>query len=243
MQISVLTLFPEYFQSILTSSILARGIGNGLLSVDLIALREFGEGKYRAVDDKGYGGGPGMVMMPTVVEAALEKLLGSREALEELERDVRDQREATTHVIYLSPQGKLFNAQMAKRLARMSNLVLLCGHYEGVDERIIEAFVHEEISIGDYVLTGGEPAAAVLIDAVARFIPGVVKEEASVKGDTFEDAPDMQPGGLKYPVYTRPADWRGRKVPQILLSGNHAEIDRWRKEESIKRTQARRPDL
>ena len=251
MRFSILTLFPEYFQSPLESSILGRAHTSGLLTTDLLNLRDFGEGKYRAVDDKCYGGGPGMVMMPTVLEKSLSQLLGGTQRLEQLEADVAAfkvdrAREAGTlpHLIFLSPQGRKLDAATARRLSRYQYLILLCGHYEGIDERAIDTFVHEEISIGDFVLTGGEPAAAVLIDAIARFVPGVVGEIASVQSDTFEaDAPDMVPGGLKYPMFTRPAEWRGRAVPDVLLSGNHAEIAKWRRVQSEARTALRRPDL
>lgn len=222
-----------------------------MLSVDYVNLREFGEGNYKAVDDKPYGGGVGMVLMPTVLEKAFTQMVGSEDRLAQLEADVRafrtdPDREAGTlpHVVYLSPQGRRLNAKEARRLSHYGHVVLLCGHYEGVDERAIDTFVHEEISIGDFVLTGGEPAALVLMDAVSRFIPGVVGEMTSVISDTFEaSAPDMMAGGLKYPVFTRPAEWRGRPVPDVLLSGHHGEIAKWRRAQSEARTLARRPDL
>jgi tRNA (guanine37-N1)-methyltransferase len=223
---SILTLFPDYFDSILRTSILARAQQNGQIKVDFIPLREFGEGKYRAVDDRPYGGGAGMVMMPTVVEKAMAKL-----------------QEDQPYVIYLSPQGAKLDAKTARRLATLPHVALLCGHYEGIDERAIETFVDEEISIGDFILTGGEPAAAVLIDAISRFVPGVVGENASVEGDTFEASSEMVSGGLKYPVFTRPSVWREKPVPEVLLSGNHGAIAKWRREQSQERTAARRPDL
>lgn len=251
MRISILTLFPEFFSSPLTSSLLGRAQLAHCLAVDYVNLRDFGEGSYRAVDDKPYGGGVGMVLMPSVVERALIHLLGSPERLDQLEKDVavyrsNPGREAGTlpHVIYLSPQGRVLSAASGRRLSHYQHLVLLCGHYEGVDDRAIQAFVHEELSIGDYILTGGEPAALVLLDVVARFLSGVVGERTSVEHDTFEvDAPDMVPGGLKYPVFTRPPAWRGRTIPEILTSGHHAEIAKWRKAQSEARTRDRRPDL
>lgn len=184
-------------------------------------------------------------MMPTVLESALAKTVPS---IDELQGDVAAFRQAQKtseipHVVYLSPQGKRLTAASARQLSQYPHLVLVCGHYEGVDERAVEVLVHEEISIGDYILTGGEPAALVLLDAVARFIPGVVGESASVEGDTFESPTEMVPGGLKYPVYTRPPVWRGRPVPEVLLSGHHGEIAKWRKAQSQVRTEARRPDL
>lgn len=192
-----------------------------------------------------------MLLMPTVLERALSHLLSGPERLDQLEADVAafksdPSREAGTipHVVYLSPQGRRLDAAAARRLSRYQYLILLCGHYEGVDERAVDSFVHEEVSLGDYILTGGEPAAVVLVDAIARFVPGVVGEMSSVQSDTFEaDAPDMVSGGLKFPMYTRPAEWRGRAVPDVLLSGNHAEIAKWRKGQSEARTAVRRPDL
>ncbi|MBI2606350.1 MAG: tRNA (guanosine(37)-N1)-methyltransferase TrmD [Deltaproteobacteria bacterium] len=243
MRFSILTLFPEYFESPLKCSLLGRAREAGLLEFDLLALREFGEGKYRAVDDRPFGGGAGMVMMPQVLEKAFEELAKRTAAAA-----------PKPHVIYLSPQGNTLTAARARELAHKPHLALLCGHYEGIDERAIEEFVDEEISIGDYVLSGGEPAAMVLLDAVSRFVPAVVGEGSSVAGDTFERQapgapevkaalPEMVPGGLKAPVYTRPRSWRGREVPAVLLSGNHAEIARWRYAQSLERTRARRPDL
>ncbi|MBI3543817.1 MAG: tRNA (guanosine(37)-N1)-methyltransferase TrmD [Deltaproteobacteria bacterium] len=251
MRVSILTLFPEFFESPLACSILGRAQTAGHLSVDTLNLRDFGDGKYRAVDDKPYGGGVGMVMMPQVLEHALGNLLGGLERVDQLETDVRafrnnPEREAGTlpHVVYLSPQGRTLSSATARRLSKYQYLVLLCGHYEGIDERATSSLVHEEISIGDYVLTGGEPAGLVVIDAIARFIPGVVGEMASVESDTFEvNAPDMVPGGLKYPMFTRPAEWRGQSVPEVLLSGNHGEIAKWRRAASEARTRDRRPDL
>ncbi|MEW6057015.1 MAG: tRNA (guanosine(37)-N1)-methyltransferase TrmD [Bdellovibrionota bacterium] len=256
MKFSILTLFPEYFQSVLTCSLLGRASKAGLLHVDLVDLRQFGEGRYRAVDDKPYGGGVGMVMMPEVIEKAFLHLLKEPSAVSLLEQEVQHYRtnpsrelsrsaelKSLPHVVYLSPQGQKLTASHAKMISTLEHVVLVCGHYEGLDERILESFVHEEISIGDYVLTGGEPAAAVVLDAVSRFIPGVVGEQASVEGDTFGASAEMVTGGLKSPMYTRPAEWRGKKVPDVLLSGNHREIALWRLAQSQSRTQLRRPDL
>lgn len=252
MRVSVFTLFPEYFQSALSASLIGRATQSGLLQFDFVNLREFGEGKYKAVDDKPYGGGVGMVMMPTILEAAFAKLLGSAEQVTELEQDVAGFRSSPESknpklplVVFLSPQGQRLTSKWARELAGCEHLVLICGHYEGIDERAVQAFVHQEISIGDYILTGGEPAALVLIDAVARFVPGVVGDQASVENDTFEGAAglEMVPGGLKYPVFTRPAVWRGHGVPDVLVSGNHGEIAKWRRAQSQERTKERRPDL
>lgn len=241
MRFSILTLFPEYFQSPLTSSLFGRACSSGLLNVDFVNLREFGDGRYRAVDDKPYGGGAGMVLMPQVLERALVKLLGDGAMVDSLESSVADYRKKACspgqpHVVFLSPQGAKLTAKKARELAGCSHLVLICGHYEGVDERAIEAFAHEELSIGDYVLTGGEPAAVVVMDAVSRFVAGVVGESASVEGDTFENGADMAPGGLKYPMFTRPLEWRGRRVPEVLVSGHHGEIAKWRRSQSEVRT-------
>lgn len=251
MRFSILTLFPDFFTGPLASSLFGKAKASGLVSVETTNLRDFGEGKYRAVDDKPYGGGVGMVMMPTVLEAAFAKILGAPERVDQLVSDVKAFKtnpnlEAGTlpHVLFLSPQGQVLTSSLARRLAQYNNLVLLCGHYEGIDERAIDLFVHEQISIGDYILTGGEPAAMVLMDAVSRFIPGVIGEMASVDSDTFEtNAPDMVPGGLKYPVFTRPAVWREQSVPDVLLSGHHGEISKWRRVQSEVRTMERRPDL
>jgi tRNA (guanine37-N1)-methyltransferase len=257
LRVSILTLFPEFFNSPLESSLIGRARQAGLLTISCLELRSFGEGKYRAVDDKLYGGGVGMVMMPAVLEKALSSLLGGDDKLAALEAHVKLWREEKTKtddtrftnlgdqplVVFLSPQGRKLSASYARSLAQTQHLILICGHYEGVDERAIEAFCHEELSIGDYVLTGGEPAALVTIDAISRFIPGVVGEAASVDGDTFENSAENHPGGLKAPVFTRPALWRGRDVPAVLLSGNHGEISKWRRAESALRTKKKRPDL
>jgi tRNA (guanine37-N1)-methyltransferase len=245
---SVVSLFPEYFKSPLEASLIGKAASGGLLSFDFVNPREFGEGNYRAVDDKPYGGGAGMVMMAPVLERSLERAIGGN--VDALISEVAAYRSSQGSlspdkplVVYLSPQGRKLDAATARRLAGHQHVVLICGHYEGIDERAIEALVHDEVSIGDYILTGGEPAACVLIDAVARFVPGVVGEGASVEGDTFESAPELAPGGLKYPVYTRPPIWRGKQIPEVLTSGHHGEIAKWRRAQSEARTKARRPDL
>ena len=260
MRVTVLTLFPEFFESPLKASLLGRAREGGLLSVSFVALREFGLGKYKAVDDKPFGGSPGMLMAAPVLEAALKSALPEGVTLEDLEADVaafrsrsarqEPQAPSAPWVVYMSPQGRPLTASLARdEAARFTGpqgrpLIILCGHYEGVDERFLEAFVHDEISIGDYVLTGGETAALVYLEAMSRFISGVVGESASVEADTFEaTAPNMVPGGLKYPMYTRPQEWRGRAVPAVLTSGNHAEVSKWRLAQSEARTKARRPDL
>lgn len=238
----LVTLFPEYFDGPLKASLLGRAIESGQVSVEIINLRDFGQGKYRAVDDKPFGGGPGMLLSAEVLEKALasicEKLGISLDAVE-------SKSESAPHVIALTPQGTKLSAEWARTNAEIWKsssraVVLICGHYEGFDECFLEALVHEEISIGDYVLTGGEPAAAVLLDSLSRFVPNVVGDEASVAQDTFEREHE---GGLKYPHYTRPAVWRGRAVPEVLTSGDHGKIAKWRKAQSLERTSKRRPDL
>ena len=261
MKFTLLTLFPEYFTSPLGTSLLGRAAAQGVLSFSYVNFRDFGEGRYKAVDDRPYGGGPGMVMIAPVLERALEAALKLHGAtLEELESDVArkksngvpfgdktGERYGLPFCVYLSPQGKTLTAARGRQWAAEWGerpVILICGHYEGLDERFIETFVHEEVSIGDYVLTGGETAAVVLIETLARFVPGVVGEAASVTADTFETADAaLEPGGLKYPMYTRPSEYRGRAVPDVLTSGNHAAIEKWRREQSRARTAARRPDL
>lgn len=281
MRFTILTLFPEYFSGPLSCSLMGRAISQNLLSVDLVSLRSFGEGKYRAVDDRPFGGGPGMVMAAPVLERALAAVLDSASAqassetlpktshsntIDALAADVQRYRRglasgvlpepfglldsahsrgALPFVIYLSPQGQQLTPSRARQLLVSSqHFILICGHYEGVDERFLETFVHQEISVGDYILTGGEPAALTLLDVLSRFIDGVVGDPLSVTSDTFEaQATDVVPGGLKYPVYTRPAHWRGLDVPPVLVSGDHKEISKWRVAQSEERTRQRRPDL
>ncbi|MDD6308231.1 MAG: tRNA (guanosine(37)-N1)-methyltransferase TrmD [Clostridia bacterium] len=223
MKIDVLTLFPGMFEAVLGDSIIGRAAEKGLLHLQYTNIRDFSLDKHKRVDDYPYGAGGGMVMAPQPIYTAYQHLT---EGLEE-----------KPHVIYLSPQGKVFTQERAKALAsNYSHLILLCGHYEGVDERIIEEIVDEEISIGDYVLTGGEIPAMAVIDAVARMIPGVV-QHANAESESLEN------GLLEYPQYTRPPEFLGRKVPDVLLSGHHAEIVKWRHQKSLERTAKKRPDL
>ena len=221
MRFDVLTLFPEMFE-IMNSSIIGRAIQNKLIDLNLINFREFSKDKQKHVDDTPYGGGAGMVIKPEPIYDAYTSIV----------RDL----DYKPKVIYMSPKGKLFNQQMARELSNEDPLIILCGHYEGVDERVIEEIVDEEISIGDYVLTGGELPAMVVIDAISRNIDGVLKEE-SVEDESFSD------GLLEYPQYTRPEIFLGRNVPEVLLSGHHANIEKWRLEKSIEITKNRRPDL
>jgi len=201
-------------------SIVKRARDTRALDLRLVDIRDFATDRHRTVDDAPYGGGPGMVMKPGPLFAAVESVVGADSA-----------------VILLTPQGRAFQQQLAMQLSQLSHLVLICGHYEGVDERVREHLVHDEISIGDYVLTGGELPAMVVIDAVTRLLPGVLGAPASVQEESHTS------GLLEYPQYARPAEFRGWRVPDILLSGNHAEIARWRQERSIERTRLRRPDM
>ena len=218
MKFNVLTLFPEMFSS-LDESIIGRSKEKGLIDINLINIRDFSKNKHKKVDDTPYGGGAGMVMEPTVVYDAF--------------KSIKDEK---TKVIYLSPQGKTLNQQKVQDLAKEESVTLLCGHYEGIDQRVIDTIVDEEISIGDYVLTGGELPAMVLIDSVSRYIEGVLKEE-SIKEESFTN------GLLEYPQYTRPEMFLDKRVPEILLSGNHQKIDEWRRNQSIINTYIKRPDL
>ncbi len=220
MIVDVLTLFPAMFRGPLDESILKRAQENGLLKISVHNLRDFTHDKHRVVDDKPYGGGQGMLMKPEPIFEGVEKL-----------------RRENSRVALMTPQGKPLTHSVAKELSGAAHLIVICGHYEGVDERVRQALVTEEISIGDYVLTNGALAAMVLVDAVARFISGVLGDEQSPHEESFAS------GLLEYPQYTRPPEFRGMKVPDVLLSGNHEEIARWRKEQSQRRTKERRPDL
>jgi tRNA (guanine37-N1)-methyltransferase len=222
MQFDVFTLFPEVFKPYLEASILQRAIKNSLLEVRLHDIRDWAPDKHHVTDDTPYGGGGGMVMKPEPVFAAVEEVLGKKRKVP---------------LVLLTPQGRPFTHAIAQEFARLPRLALLCGHYEGVDERIREHLVSDEISIGDYVLTGGELPAMIVIDAVARFLPGVLGDPGGAMDDSFAS------GMLEYPQYTRPEVFRGWKTPEVLLSGNHAEINRWRKEQALLRTLERRPDL
>jgi tRNA (guanine37-N1)-methyltransferase len=223
MRIDVLTLFPQFFDSPLSCSIVKRARDNGLVEIALTEIRDFTTDSYRKVDDKPYGGGPGMVMMPGPVFDCFEH--------------VRELSPAPGRVILLTPQGKPFNQAKALELSAEKRLILIAGKYEGFDERIRSGLGAEQISIGDYVLSGGELAAMVIIDAVVRLVEGALGDEDSAKDDSFSE------GLLEYPHYTRPENFRGMKVPEILLSGDHAKIAQWRRQKSIERTKKWRPDL
>ena len=223
MQFDVLTLFPEMF-NILNESIIGRAKEKGLINVNLINIRDFSKNKHKKVDDTPYGGGAGMVIQPDVVYDAYKSVITNNEKSEK------------TRVIYMSPQGKKLDQQKVEGLSKQEHLILLCGHYEGIDQRVLDNIVDEEISIGDYVLTGGELPAMVLIDSVSRYVEGVLKD-----GSTTEES--FSQGLLEYPQYTRPEIFEGQQVPEVLRSGNHQMIDKWRREQSLKKTLEKRPDL
>jgi tRNA (guanine37-N1)-methyltransferase len=222
LKIDILTVLPELLESPFNHSILKRAREKNLLTIRVHHLRQWAVNEYGQVDDYQYGGGAGMVMMPEPLANAIEALSKER---------VYDE------IIYMTPDGDLLNQQVANHLSLKENLLIICGHYKGIDQRIREQFVTREISIGDYVLSGGELAAAVVVDAIGRLIPGVLNDETSALFDSFQD------NLLAPPVYTRPADWRGAKVPDILLSGDPKKIEDWRHDQSVSRTKERRPDL
>jgi tRNA (guanine37-N1)-methyltransferase len=219
MKIDVLTPFPEMF-SALDVSIMKRAQKNGVLDLKVVNLRDYTHDNYKTVDDRPFGGGPGMVLKPEPIFEGVEALRGEK-----------------TRVILMTPVGQKFDQAAARRLAQEQHLLFICGAYEGTDERVREGLVDEELSIGDYVLTNGSLPAMVVIDAVTRLLPGALGDDQSSHDESFSA------GQLEYPHYTRPADFRGMKVPEVLLSGHHAEIEKWRREQSLKRTQERRPDL
>ena len=229
MKIDVLTIFPEYFASVFDFGIVRRARAAEIVEINTCDLREFGVGNYRMVDDRPFGGGDGMVLKPEPIFAAIEKLTGTSD---------RDVYPKGTRVVMLSPQGKPFEQSAAKELAaEAEHLVLICGRYEGVDERVSDVLVTDEISIGDYVMSGGEPAAAVIIDTLVRLLPGALGSETSAENESFSD------GLLDWPHYTRPAEFRGMKVPDVLLNGHHAEIEKWRREKALEKTRKNRRDL
>lgn len=219
MNITILTLFPNIFEPILSTSILGRGVKKGLVEFEVVDLRPFGEGVHQVVDGRPYGGGVGMVFRADILAKAVKKIKNGG------------------HVILTSASGKPLKQDKVRQLSKRDHIVIICGHYEGVDQRFIDKYVDEEVSIGDFVLTGGEIPAMAIADAVTRLIPGVLNKEEAVIEESFSE------NLLEYPQYTRPDDFEGLKVPAVLISGNHKEVDKWRKEEAIKKTQAIRPDL
>ncbi len=223
MRIDILTLFPEMCERVLSESIIGRARENKIIEIECTDIREFTHDKHRHVDDAPYGGGTGMLMQT--------------EPIYECYKSLCDRAGKKLHLIYMSPQGSVLTQEKVKELAKMDNIAILCGHYEGVDERLIEEIVDEEISVGDYVLTGGELPALILADCISRMIPGVLRNDEAFTLESHFDSL------LEYPQYTRPYEWHGQAVPDILLSGHHANIEKWRREKSLKRTYIRRPDM
>jgi tRNA (guanine37-N1)-methyltransferase len=221
MRIDIITLFPKMFKGPFDESIISRAQEKGLVQINIHDLRQWGLTERRTVDERPYSGGAGMVLMVEPIFKALKEL-----------------KKPNSRVILLTPQGKTFNQKRAKELSKNEHLIFICGHYEGFDERIREFLVDEEISIGDYVLTGGELPAMIITDTIVRLIPGVLKKEEATEFESFSDQ-----NLLEYPQYTRPEEFNGWKVPEVLLSGNHAEIEKWRKEKALKKTEKTRPDL
>lgn len=232
MNFHVLTLFPEMIENTINTSITKRAIEKGLISVNAVNIRDFSSDKHKRVDDYPYGGGAGMVIQAEPVYKAYEYLVNHIKSQKKDQSSLKKPR-----VIYVTPQGKIFNQTMAQELSLEEDLIFLCGHYEGIDERVLEMIVTDNISIGDYILTGGELPALVMIDLIARLIPGVLNNEASSEFKSLKD------NLLEYPQYTRPEVFMGRKVPEVLLSGHHAKIEEYRRKQSILRTFERRPDL
>ena len=259
MNFHILTLFPEMVENGLKTSIIGRAVAGGLLSIEAVNIRDFAFNKHQSVDDYPYGGGAGMLMQAEPVylaykdiEERIQKRIQNAKMqnaeTEEQDAEVKVQnagiQDAETvspdkklRVVYLSPQGKTFDQKMAEELAEEEDLVLLCGHYEGIDERVLEEIVTDYVSIGDYVLTGGALPAMVMVDTISRLVPGVLHNDVSAEFESFQD------NLLEYPQYSRPEEWHGKKVPPVLLSGHHANIEKWRREQSILRTYERRPDL
>jgi tRNA (guanine37-N1)-methyltransferase len=229
MKIDVLTIFPEFFTQVFDFGIIRRAKLGGIVEINVHDIREFATDKHKMVDDRPFGGGDGMVLKPEPIFAAIEAVVGTSE---------RDAYPRGTRVVMLTPQGRVFKQPVAREIAdETSHLVLICGRYEGVDERVNDALVTDEISIGDYVLSGGEPAAVVVVDSLVRLLPDALGSETSAENDSFSD------GLLDCPHYTRPAEFRGMRVPEVLLNGNHAEIERWRAEKALEKTRSVREDL
>ena len=223
MNFHIMTLFPEMVMNGLNTSITGRAIANGLLSIEAVNIRDYAFNKHHSVDDYPYGGGAGMLMQAEPVYQAYEAIT----------KDMKKK----PRVVYLSPQGNTFNQKMAEDFAKEDELILLCGHYEGIDERVLEEIVTDYVSIGDFVLTGGELPAMVMVDTISRLVPGVLHNDVSAEFESFQD------NLLEYPQYSRPEEWHGKKVPEILLSGHHANIEKWRRQQSLIRTKEKRPDL
>ncbi|MBL7159652.1 tRNA (guanosine(37)-N1)-methyltransferase TrmD [Candidatus Microgenomates bacterium] len=220
MQIDILTLFPKMFKGPFDESIVKRAQEKGLVKISIHDLRKWSQDAHKTVDDRPYGGGAGMIMRVDVIERAILKIKNQK-----------------SKIILLTPQGKVFNQKTAKKLSKHDHLILICGHYEGIDERVRENLVDEEISIGDYILTGGELPAMIVTDAIVRLIPNVLKKPEAIKEESFSK------NLLEFPQYTRPADFKNWKVPKVLLSGDHKKIEKWRKKKALEKTKKRRPDL
>lgn len=225
MKYTVLTLFPEMIEQGMGTSITGRAISKGVIELQATNIRDYSDNKHNKVDDYPYGGGAGMVMQAEPVYRAYEAIT----------KDYTGEKKP--RLIFLTPQGQVFNQKLAEELAQEEELIFLCGHYEGIDERVLEEIVTDNVSIGDYVLTGGELPAMVMMDAISRLVPGVLNNDVSAETESFQD------NLLEYPQYSRPEEWRGKKVPEVLLSGNHKKIEEWRRQKSIERTHERRPDL
>ncbi len=235
-QFDILTLFPKFFKSPLSTSLISKALKKGVIGINLHNIREHGVGKRRQVDDRPFGGGPGMVLKPDVLERSLQSVTSATPKHPEGYKP---------YIVLLDPTGKVYNQEKAQKLSKKRWLIFICGHYEGVDERFKELFIDEEISIGDYILGGGEPAALVLIDSISRLIPGFLGEKQSLDTESFSSAGvnGQKVKLLDYPVYTRPEEFAGKKVPQVLLSGDHAKISKWRLNKQIEETKRKRPDL
>ena len=223
MQFYIMTLFPEMVMQGLSTSIIGRAVNKGLLSIEAVNIRDYAFNKHNSVDDYPYGGGVGMLMQA--------------EPVYQCYRALEEKMNKKPRVVYLSPQGKTFNQTMAEEFAQEEELVFLCGHYEGIDERVLEEIVTDYVSIGDYVLTGGELPAMIMVDAISRLVPGVLHNDVSAEFESFQD------NLLEYPQYSRPEMWHDKKVPEVLMSGHHANIEKWRREQSVIRTARNRPDL
>jgi tRNA (guanine37-N1)-methyltransferase len=233
-----MTLFPEMVLEGLNTSITGRAVKNGHITIDAVNIRDFAGNKHGHVDDYPYGGGAGMVMQPGPVYDTYQHVVAGIEQRRcEQGIDAENVSPKKPRVIYMTPQGKVFNQSIAEELSKEEDLILLCGHYEGIDERVLDMIVTDHISIGDYVLTGGELPAMVVIDAISRLVPGVLNNDVSAEFETFHE------NLLEYPQYTRPEEFMGEKVPEVLLSGHHKNIESWRREQSVQRTKERRPDL
>jgi tRNA (guanine37-N1)-methyltransferase len=240
MKISIITLFPNIFETVLNTSILKRAQNKGLIEYEVIDLRPFGEGVHQVVDDKPFGGGVGLVFKADILAKALkvaQGAVGGARSTEHGDKNPNHQPPSPALVILTSASGQTFNQGMAKELLKTDHLIIICGHYEGVDQRFIDKYVDLEISIGDYVLTGGELPALVITDAVTRLVKGVLEKEEATQKESFEN------NLLEHPHYTRPQDFEGMKVPEVLISGNHEAVDKWRQEQAVEKTKKLRPDL